>query len=152
MQIRRSTGGALSFTTIFFMSALAFQRLVVARVFFLRDRQNSETLAGIFAARNIRRYFFLSLSCDSVANSRNSVEAIHSRGLFGKSLKMIHLRKQVTLHETSFTLIPTSCPFIFFPDWYVRGGGEKYNKIRRRASLFVPRLYSSTDFCVGICK
>lgn len=46
--------GALSFTTIFFMSALAFQRLVAARVFFLRDRQNSETLAGIFAARNIR--------------------------------------------------------------------------------------------------
>lgn len=72
------------------MSALAFQRLVVARVFsfFLRDRQNSETLAGIFAARNIRRYFFLSLSCDSVANSRNSVEAIHSRRLFGKSLKI----------------------------------------------------------------
>lgn len=79
--------GALSFTTIFFMSALAFQRLVVARVF-LRDRQNSETLAGIFAARNIRRYFFLSLSCDSVANSRNSVDAIHSRRLFGKSLKI----------------------------------------------------------------
>lgn len=66
--------------------------------------------------------------------------------------KFIHLRKQAAFHETSLILYPRYLSIYLSPWLYVRGRGEKYNKIRRWVSLFVSGLYSSTDFCVGIYK